>query len=200
MKTQLLFLCICIWTTGLKSQESHTRDHITLLNGETIYGEIVFMEQRNWSTQYLKKIRVKTTEGKRKKYHTDKVASFTANGADFEIFRLEQSANLFSSDHARFQIDRKNGDVYILKRITKGALSHYTFDWWEQGESLQMSMDLFRKEGDPFFVRATQGLLGLKRKLLANYFSDCPDLVEKIRDKSLKNADEVATYYNVNCQ
>jgi hypothetical protein len=200
MKTLLFLLSFCVSTLHLKAHQPASTSHVVLLSGETIYGEVVYLDQNFSSTRYLKKIRVTTPEGKRKKYRTDKVAAFHTNGEDFEILRLEQSANLFSSDHAKYHIDPKNGDTYILQRINAGALSHYTYSWWDQGDALEQSMDLFRKQGDAFFVRATQGMLGLKRKLLANYFSDCPDLAEMIRDKSLKNADEVVTFYNVNCQ
>ncbi len=60
-------------------------------------------------------------------------------------------------------------------------------------------MDLFKKESDTFFIRATQGLLGLKRQVLANYFADCEALATQIGDKQINNLREIINFYNKNC-
>jgi hypothetical protein len=69
----------------------------------------------------------------------------------------------------------------------------------EQGDAALMYMDLLKKEGDAFFIRATQGLLGLKRKALINYFSNCQDLREQIERKQLSEVWQVVNFYNENC-
>jgi hypothetical protein len=48
-------------------------------------------------------------------------------------------------------------------------------------------------------VRITQGILGLKRNRLMEYFQDCWDLVEAIREKQLNEIYEVYDFYNNNC-
>jgi hypothetical protein len=60
-------------------------------------------------------------------------------------------------------------------------------------------MDLFIKEGDDYFIRATQGLFGLKKKVLSDYFQKCPDLVKKIKQKEIKDPSAVVRYFNANC-
>jgi hypothetical protein len=45
-------------------------------------------------------------------------------------------------------------------------------------------------------VRVTQGIFGLKKKLLSRYFADFPDLVVKIEKGELKSPIEIAEYYN----
>jgi len=49
------------------------------------------------------------------------------------------------------------------------------------------------KVNDVLIVPATLGVLGLKRNLLADYFRECPELVELIRDK--KNNDRYRGRY-----
>ena len=44
-------------------------------------------------------------------------------------------------------------------------------------------------------VRVTQGILGLKRNRLVEYFWDCPDLVMAIEKKKLKEINEVYNFY-----
>ncbi len=60
-------------------------------------------------------------------------------------------------------------------------------------------MDLFKKEEDQLFIRATQGLLGLKRKVLMDYFSNCPNLQEQIQQKHLTKPWQVVEFYNGHC-
>jgi len=48
-------------------------------------------------------------------------------------------------------------------------------------------------------VRVTQGILGLKRKRLIEYFWDCPDLVQAIEKKELNEIHEVYNFYLEYC-
>ena len=48
-------------------------------------------------------------------------------------------------------------------------------------------------------VRVTQGILGLKRKRLVEYFWDCPTLVQAIEKKKLNKIDEVYDFYLESC-
>jgi len=58
---------------------------------------------------------------------------------------------------------------------------------------------LFYKEGSDEMVRVTQGILGLKRKRLIEYFWDCPELAQAIDKKELNEIDEVYNFYLENC-
>lgn len=44
-------------------------------------------------------------------------------------------------------------------------------------------MSLLKKESDAFFVRAAQGLFGLKRAILVQNFSDCAAIQAAIQQK-----------------
>ena len=59
-------------------------------------------------------------------------------------------------------------------------------------------IDYFKRKDDDYMVRVTQGIFGLKKKRLAEYFKDCPELVQKIEFKELKRPFEIAQFYN-NC-
>ena len=45
----------------------------------------------------------------------------------------------------------------------------------------------------------TQGVLGLKRKRLIEYFGDCPELITAIEAKELKEILDVYYFYLENC-
>lgn len=52
------------------------------------------------------------------------------------------------------------------------------------------------KDNDVLIIRATQGVLGLKRKFRADYLGECTALVELIREKKITTPTEVAIFYN----
>ncbi|MFT5735908.1 MAG: hypothetical protein ACI9SG_000241, partial [Maribacter sp.] len=46
------------------------------------------------------------------------------------------------------------------------------------------------------FVRANQGIFGVKKKRLASLLSDCPGLSQKILNREFKHVFEVLEFYN----
>jgi hypothetical protein len=99
----------------------------------------------------------------------------------------------------RYDISQKKGKLYFLKLLQAGRPSHYQLEWIGQGETSISSMDLLKKDTDTFFIRATQGLLGLKRKVLSSYLADCPDLSVQIEDRSINSVQEIIDFYNRRC-
>ncbi|MGB5820847.1 MAG: hypothetical protein WBG90_15285 [Saonia sp.] len=186
--------------TSLVAQTNNTSDYLVLIAGDTLYGTVKHINQSGLNPRYYKKIRFMDTNGKRRKYKRKDVSAFRVNHTNYEGFWLNQSSQKIVLLNPKYDIDPQNGEKYFLKVLSKGKLSHYELEWWEQGEPELSWMDLLKKEEDGFFMRATQGLLGLKRKVLANYFLNCPDLMEKIKQKELNKVWEVADFYNSNCK
>jgi hypothetical protein len=58
------------------------------------------------------------------------------------------------------------------------------------------SAPFFLKKDELLMVRATQGLFGLKQKLLSGYFVDCPPLIKRIEEKRVTTPEEVTVFYN----
>jgi hypothetical protein len=185
---------------SLYGQGSRGGGYLVLAEGDTLYGEVQYIDENSVHRDFYRKIRFTDVSGRRSKFKRSEVTAFRTGNADYESFWLDESPQTTFSFNLRYDIDRRSGDLYFLKVIRRGALSHYEFEWFEQGEALLMSMDLFKRENDLYLVRATQGLLGLKRKALRNYFSDCPELAAQIDQKQLKRADEVAAFYNKHCK
>jgi hypothetical protein len=193
-------LIISLYTSiGSFAQTYDALDYLMLKTGDTIYGNIEYKKESGVNYKFLKKIRLTNTLGEQKRYKRDQVIAFRTNNIVYEGFWLNQESEHLVLLNPRYEIDDKNADYYFLKVMSKGTLSYYQLEWWEQGESLLMSMDLLKKVKDPFFIRATQGLFGLKRKVLSSYFNECPDLVEKIQQKQLNQVFQVVDYYNSNC-
>jgi len=182
-----------------RSQTHRSLDYVVLNATDTLYGKVQHINQRKTTPQYYKKIRFTDIQGKRKKYKRSDVTAFRVDNVNYEGFWLSQSSRGVVLVNPRYDIDSQNGEKHFLRVINKGKLSHYYLEWWNQGESSSSWMDLLRKEGDQFFIRATQGLFGLKRKVLAKYFVDCPNLKEQITQRQLRKVQQVVNFYNSHC-
>lgn len=192
-------LCLLLLQTSLSAQDSDAQDYLVLNMGDTLYGNVKHIDERGAMRKYYKKIRLTDRYGKQKKYKRKDVSAFSVNNARYEGFWLHQSSQKIILVNPKYDIDQKNGEKHFLKVMSKGKLSHYQLEWFEQGEALLMGMDLLRKEEDPFFIRATQGLLGLKRKVLLDYFFECTKLKEQIKERQLNEVREVVDFYHNHC-
>ena len=83
--------------------------------------------------------------------------------------------------------------------MVKGKLSCYAKEYIQDDNFYVDYFELFKRYGENTFERATQGFFGLKKKRLTRYFFDCPNLVKKINNNSIKNPLDVVAYYNQFC-
>ncbi|TLP80224.1 hypothetical protein [Maribacter sp. ACAM166] len=185
--------------TFLVAQTSKSSDYIVLNFGDTLYGNVTHIDQRGVNPKLYKKIRLTNSDNKQKKYKRKDVSAFRVNNTSYEGFWLSQSSQKIVFLNPKYDINPQSGEKYFLKVLSKGKLSHYALEWWQQGDSSVWRMDLFKKEEDQFFIRATQGILGLKRKVLVKYFSNCLDLKEQIKQKQLSKVSQVVDFYKNNC-
>jgi hypothetical protein len=91
----------------------------------------------------------------------------------------------------------KQGRKVFLKVISNNsALHYYHLEQVDGDNGFVDYVPLFKKQNSNELVRVTQGILGLKKKRLSEYFSDCPELVEKINNGELKTPTEILNFYN----
>ncbi|MGY6562627.1 MAG: hypothetical protein ACXITV_11020 [Luteibaculaceae bacterium] len=199
-----ILLCLLAPTIALKSsifaQQNRSTDYLVLVSNDTLFGQVEHINTRGVSPKYLKKIQVKPENGRRKRISRKSILAFKSDGEEFERFYLAQNSGRVQLVNLIYKIDTKRGEQFFLKVMNRHeALNHYQMQWWEQGSSTQLSMDLFKKSSDNFLIRANQGLLGLNKRALTNYFSDCKPLQSAIQEDSLKTARAVFNFYTVNC-
>jgi len=194
----VIFLCL-FTPTSLPAQKSNSGDYLILHQGDTLYGKVEYINESSTIRDFHKKIQITDASGKRKKYKREAVAAFRVDNTDYESFWLKPTSQKIFSLNVRYDLEVKKGDLYFLKVRKRGNLSHYELEWFEQGESFLMSMDLLKKEEDDYLLRATQGLLGIKRKALRDYFAECPDLQMQIDQKQQNEIGSIVEFYNNNC-
>jgi hypothetical protein len=178
---------------------AQNRDYLVLVSGDTLYGTVEHINTRSVSPKFHTKVRLTDSKGKQRKFSRKGIAAFKSDGAIYESFWLKQRSRWITIENPVYIMRKRKGEQTFLKLIEKGSLTHYHLEWWEQGESTLMWMDLIKREGDPYFIRATQGIFGLKKNVLTKYFWDCPELVRQIEFKEVTAINQVVAFYNRNC-
>ncbi|QNL20522.1 hypothetical protein HZR84_00665 [Hyphobacterium sp. CCMP332] len=88
----------------------------------------------------------------------------------------------------------------FLKVIEKDPyLIYYHLEYVHDDNFYLDYIPLFYKPGNSEMCRASQGILGLKRKRLIEYFSDCKALCEEISNKKINEINEVYQFYINDC-
>ena len=188
---------------GLYAQNDFASDYLVLHMSDTVYGKVAHIKEGGFGgRRFHKKIRITNARGKTKKYQRRDVSSFRVDGVVFESFWLyQESQSLITGTlgNPKYTIRVNQGEQHFLRVVSKGKLSHYQLEWFEQGNSTLWSMALLKKEGDSFLIRADQGLFGLKRTALQRYLSNCPELGKAIQQKQIRKVRQVVEWYNKGC-
>lgn len=187
----IAFLLLPILVFGQKHYQS---GYIITIKNDTITGSVKDRKPPPFGKLY-KKIRFKGNKIIRKKYGAHQIAGYKQGNNQFESFWIDVSQNLFKQNYKSIP---NSGQKCFLKVIVKGYLTYYYWEFQDQESGYIDEIDLYKRIDEPSFVRVTQGILGLKKKRLAEYFQDCPGLVYKIESGELKDPVEIANFYNSN--
>jgi hypothetical protein len=126
-----------------------------------------------------------------KKYRPRQISAYTIGDRQFVSWRVQRSNSIFQESYTV-----NAGNEYLIFELLQSGHLTVLLAYFVDDDRWIQSTPYFMKENDVLIVRATQSLLGLKRKLLADYFRECPELVELIRDKKITTPKEVAIFYN----
>lgn len=207
-KTIYLLCCLAILLTvscrTVAVENKDSSDYVALIDGDTLYGKVDYFKKNNQygGPTFNRKLWLKQTNGKKRRFKYRDVAAFKLDNDVYKGYLLTKKTKLlnFSSKLTSRYILDKDGDIYFLREQHKGKLSYYCLDFYDEDNNNLWTARLIKKEEDNFFIRADGGpFLGLKRKALINYFSDCPDIQKKIEQEHFKYTFQIVDYYNENC-
>lgn len=187
---QLLTVFLFI-TISLYGQKDFENGYVVNLKNDTLYGKIKDIKHEPFPKIY-KKIRFKE-EGShfKKKYSPNQIIGYKAGERVYESIGIERKSHLLRTLYLITSTRQKS----FLRVVHKGNLSYYHWEYIDNEFNSLDYIPLFHKEGTTEMVRATQGILGLKKKVLSEYFSDCPELVEKIEKKEIKTPEDIMELY-----
>jgi hypothetical protein len=197
LRGSLLLILFALLSLSTHAQKKgYTQGYIVNNEGETIEG---WVKDRSTGTfiELYKRIRFQAdkTRGSRK-YGPDQILGYGYNDLHFESMPLLEESSFFQF---RYYLDDSYDRVFLKIILWNKDLTYYHLEWIESESNYLDYTPLFHRAGSSEMVRVTQGVLGLKKKRLSEYFWDCPALVQAIEKKQLINTHEVFNFYIDRC-
>ena len=177
-------------------KKGYSQGYIINLEGETVEG---WVKDRSSGTflELYKRIRFKAdNEHLKRKYSPDEVLGYGLDNQHFESVPLYEETAFFKF---RYYVHEGNAGVFLKVISMNDDLTYFHWEYVDSESNYLDYTPLFYRSGSNEMVRVTQGVLGLKRKRLMEYFCDCPTLVQAIEKKELNEIDEVYNFYIERC-
>lgn len=188
------FLSTLIIFIGLPNesiaQDDFQEGYVVTNSNDTLYG-LIRDRKIGAFGKLFKKIRFKGRLGK-SKYAPKEIISYKKGEATFETLQLISTGHFFNEE---YQVST-NGDFRFLKVVERGYLNYYLLEYEDADSGYIDSTAFLKKRNEYVLVRVNQGLFGLKRKKLAIFFSDYPELANRILNKRVKHPIEIVSIYN----
>lgn len=192
----LFFLtCLLSASTCLWAQPHYEPGFVVLTSGDSLYGKVKDRKPGPFGRIY-ERVRFRDGGWFSKKYSPDKLLAYQAGDRQYESLWLSKPFSLLD---ARMISVSGRGRKKFLRVLLKGPLSYYSLENFDREAGFFDDIPYLKRENTREFVRATQGAFGLKRKLLAEYFDDCPAMQKALEDKQLRSVFEVVDYFNSHC-
>lgn len=180
-------LCKELW-----GQHGFESGYIVTLQHDTIKGTVKDRSSSGIRNSY-RKIRFYGPDGRRKKYGPETIRAYAKGNQLFVSMWYESYQQNLIQRH--YSVLGK-GSQRFFRVIHSGYLSYYHLEYID-GEFDDIDfIPFYKRQDEPTMVRVTQGILGLKKKRLAEFFQDCPELLQKIKNKELRDPIEIAVFYN----
>ncbi len=170
--------------------------YIITQEGDTIHGQVKDRSPEPFVELYPR-IRFRPAgKSSRQKYSPDEIRGYGAGEREYISISLREDAAFF---RFRYYIDPGVEKVFLRVIRRDAPLSYYHREFVYDDNNFLDYYPLIHREGEREMVQVTQGILGLKRQQLTEYFSDCEVLVNALKTKELKDPEAVYNLYLKQC-
>jgi hypothetical protein len=177
------------------AQRHYEPGFVVLTSGDTLYGKIKDRRPAPFGEIY-RQIRFRNGGIFPRKFSPREILQYQAGDRQYESLWISNDFSFFSK---RLVSVSGRGRRQFLRVLVKGPLSLYTLENFDPESGFFDDIPYLKREDKREFVRATQGVFGLKRKLLAEYFDDCPALQKALEEKEVRSVFEVVDLYQRQC-
>ena len=197
LKKYILLILVSLMIIPAHAQKKgYSKGYIINSEGETVEGWVKDRSNGPFIDLYTR-IRFKPDNAViRRKYSPDEILGYGLNDQYFESMPLAEESAFFK---IRYYLDDRNDRVFLKVISWEGDLTYYHWEYMDDESNYVDYIPLFYRTGSDEMVRVTQGILGLKRNRLIEYFQDCPAMVQAIENKDLNEIDEVYDFYIGHC-
>lgn len=179
----------------LSSQERFLPGYIITNQNDTLFGIVKDRKEAPFAKIY-KKVRFRDGSFFAKRYSPLEIAGYKAGEKRYESFWLSVKTDFLRTGYWNIP---GTGEKKFMRVVLQDDLSFYELEYLDQESGIVETIPLFKRREEDHFIRVTQGLFGLRKKSLRDYFKDCPNLIEKMESGELKTPFEIADFYNQNC-
>jgi hypothetical protein len=177
-------------------KKGYSAGYIIDADGETVEGWVKDRSSGPFLELYTR-IRFKPNNNSlRRKYSPDEIQGYGTGDQNFESVPLAEESAFFKF---RYYLDESSARVFLKVISRSECLTYYHWEYVDEESSYLDYIPLLYRTGSGEMVRVTQGILGLKRNRLMDYFRDCPELVHAIENKELNETGEVFNFYTEHC-
>jgi len=187
----ILIMTLLPLSSSVYGQKRYEEGNVVLKSQDTLYGKIRDRKPHPFGSLY-KKIKFKGKRGK-SKYSPKEILAYKKGGSFFESMWVEDSGRLFDQNFIAIE---GSGRPVFLKVVEKGFVTYYHWEFEDADSGYLDYIGYFKKEDNQNLIRVSQGLFGLRRKALASFFNDCPELALSIKEKQIKDPIEIIRFYN----
>ena len=170
--------------------------YIVTLEGDTLRGQVKDRSSEPFVEMYPRIRFIPEGRSSRQKYRPGEILGYRAGSRVYESLPLWEDAAFFKF---RYYLDPSVENVFVRLISRDGPLSYYLQEFIHDDNNFVDAFPLFHLEGEREMVRVTQGILGLKRERLKEYFGDCRALVEALENKELREVEEVYDFFLDQC-
>ena len=194
---QILFLFISLMITqSAFARKDFTQGYIVNLEGDTIRGMIKDRDPSPFFTLYSKIRFIQDGQRRVKKYAPSQIKAYGYGSVSFRSVRLREQGTLLRISYFTDNI----APFVFLKVIESNQnLILYEQEFTYEDNDVLDAFPLFHIPGSNQMVRVTQGVFGLKKKRLSEYFSFCPTLIEAIEEEAITTPSEVFEFFINSC-
>lgn len=172
----ILILLLFIAVHPAKAQNRYQKGYIVTNSNDTLLGKVRDRNMKEFGNGIYEKIRFKG-KGWKNRFGPEEITSYKIGDIRYRGFI--------------------NGNEMDFYRINiEGYLNHYILEFQEPQEKLVEEYHYIQRGANGSLIATTNGVFGLKKKLLARILDDCPGLSKKILTKEFKHVSEVVNYYN----
>ena len=195
LKVVLGVLLFCTTSLFAQKKSAFKEGYVLPLNGDTLRGLVMDRDESAFGG-LLTKVKFRSDKGRRRKYKPSDLLGYHRGADSFVSLWINTETKYFAQHYSSVV---GLGEQYFVKVIYHGSLDLYHWEYTDEDNNTIDFLPLIRKANSAELVRVTQGILGLKRKRLAEYFADCPNLASAIKSKTLHSSAELIDYYELNC-
>jgi hypothetical protein len=196
IKFLMLIFFSLIYLSGFGQKRGYHDGYLVTIKMDTIKGWVSDRDIGSFQELYRRIRFVEEGKKRKRKYRPDQLIAYGYGAHSFESVPLAiETHRLVQKYYVRY-----DNPMIFLKLVRRNEyLTHYEMEFQSDDDNYIDSFPLFYMTNSNEMVRVTQGLLGLKRKRLSEYFNNCQALSTAIQSREINQIDEVYDFYSLNC-